>query len=102
MDPAMFNKMKNVMHTAYYIAKKQQPFTQFPELHGLINRTGGTLPDSYKSDKACARYVPHRPNPVAEQCFLVCITQSVNIIMLFFAASFVIYMMWRGKSSWRS
>ncbi|TDH03546.1 hypothetical protein EPR50_G00164600, partial [Perca flavescens] len=57
MDPAFFNKMKNVMHTAYYIAKEEQPFTQFPELHGLINRTGGTLPDSYNSDKACARFI---------------------------------------------
>ncbi|XP_073716873.1 zinc finger protein 862-like [Misgurnus anguillicaudatus] len=57
MDPAFFNKMKNVMHTAYYVAKQEQPFTQFPELFGLINRTGGTLPDSYNSDKACARFI---------------------------------------------
>ncbi|KAJ8014476.1 hypothetical protein DPEC_G00040630 [Dallia pectoralis] len=42
---------------AYYIAKQEQPFTQFPELYGLINRTGGTLPESYNSDKACARFI---------------------------------------------
>ncbi|KAJ8352151.1 hypothetical protein SKAU_G00236270 [Synaphobranchus kaupii] len=35
--------MTNIMHTAYYVAKEELPFTQFRTLHGLINRTGGKL-----------------------------------------------------------
>lgn len=54
MEQTLFDQMKNVMHTAYYIAKEELPFTQFPVLHGFINRTGGKLPDFYNSDKACA------------------------------------------------
>lgn len=56
MDETLRVKMVNVMHTAYYIAKEELPFTQFQTLLGLINRTGGKLPDCYNSDKACARY----------------------------------------------
>ncbi|KAJ8347903.1 hypothetical protein SKAU_G00264920 [Synaphobranchus kaupii] len=57
IDEALCLKMTNIMHTAYYVAKKELPFTQFRTLHGLINRTGGKLPDCYESDKACARFI---------------------------------------------
>ena len=46
-----------IMHAAYYVAKQEVPFTHFSTLYGLINRTGGRLPGSSESDKACARYV---------------------------------------------
>ena len=57
MDDALRLKMTNIMHAAYYVAKQEVPFTHFSSLNGLINRTGGSLPGCYQSDKACARYV---------------------------------------------
>jgi hypothetical protein len=56
MDDALRLKMTNIMHAAYYVAKQEVPFTHFSSLNGLINRTGGSLPGCYQSDKACARY----------------------------------------------
>lgn len=65
MEQALFEKMKNVMYTAYYIAKEELPFSLFPSLHGRIQKTGGKLPDCYDSDKVCARYVlPSSPTTV--------------------------------------
>ncbi|KAK7891787.1 hypothetical protein WMY93_023750 [Mugilogobius chulae] len=49
--------MVNAMHAAFYVAKQELPFTQFKPLLGLMNRTGGKVPDSYNSDKACARFI---------------------------------------------
>ncbi|KAJ8415103.1 hypothetical protein AAFF_G00008010 [Aldrovandia affinis] len=56
-EETMLAKMTNIMHTAYYVAKEEQPFTRFTTLHGLINRTGGQLPNCYASNKACERFV---------------------------------------------
>lgn len=50
-------KWGTLMYTAYYIAKEKLPFSQFPSLHGLIQRTCRKRPDCYDSDKACARSV---------------------------------------------
>ncbi len=47
--------MENVFHTSYYIAKREKPFSDFPDLVDLNTRTGGNMPQWYKSDKGCAR-----------------------------------------------
>lgn len=55
MDEVFKKKMENMFHTAYYVVKKEKPFTDFPDLVQLNTRTGSSMPNCYMSDKACAR-----------------------------------------------
>ena len=49
--------MINAFHVAYYIAKNEKPYTDFPDLIALNVRTGSKMPLWYKSDIACNRYI---------------------------------------------
>lgn len=55
MEAGFKKQMENMFHTAYYVLKKEKPFTDFPDLVELNSRTGSNMPHYYKSDKACAR-----------------------------------------------
>lgn len=55
MDGRFHMAMTNMFHICFYIAKKEKPFTDFPDLVDLNERTGSNVPHFYKSDTACAR-----------------------------------------------
>lgn len=55
MHAGFKKQMENMFHTAYYVVKKEKPFTDLPDLVQLKSRTGSNMPNCYKSDKACAR-----------------------------------------------
>ncbi len=57
MDAGFEARMANTFQTAYYLAKKERPFSDFAELVALQERTGSTMPAFYRSDKAAARLV---------------------------------------------
>lgn len=54
MDEQLKVQMRNVMHIAYFVAKKERPFTDFTSQLQLCARTGGAVPKEgwYDSDKA--------------------------------------------------
>lgn len=55
MEEGLKLQMVNAFQVAYYIAQKERPYTDFPDLLGLCKKTGGSIHDSaYHSDKACA------------------------------------------------
>ena len=49
--------MVNAFHVAYYIAKNEKPYSDFPGLIALNVRTGSQMPLWYKSDIACNRFI---------------------------------------------
>jgi hypothetical protein len=55
MEEKLREKMVNNMHIAYYVAKREQPFTEFPHLRALVARTGGKVSECYNSNNACKR-----------------------------------------------
>ena len=55
MDGIFEEKMVNMFHVAYYVAKKERPFTDFPDLMALQERTGSRRSSSYRTDVAVAR-----------------------------------------------
>ena len=57
MDAGFEARMANTFRTAYYLAKKERPFSDFAELVAMQERTGSTMPAFYRSDKAAARLV---------------------------------------------
>ena len=56
MNEVFQKQMENMFHTAYYVVKKEKPFTDFPDLVKLNSRTDSNMPNCYKSDKACSRW----------------------------------------------
>ncbi|KAJ4929799.1 hypothetical protein JOQ06_018820, partial [Pogonophryne albipinna] len=59
--------MENMFHTAYYVVKKEKPFTDFPDLVQLNSRTGSNMTNCYLSDKACLRFTIDIYNVESEQ-----------------------------------
>ncbi|KAL3063658.1 hypothetical protein OYC64_000066 [Pagothenia borchgrevinki] len=59
--------MENMFHTAYYVVKKEKPFTDFLDLVQLNSRTGSNMTNCYLSDKACLRFTIDIYNVEREQ-----------------------------------
>ncbi|KAF3859886.1 hypothetical protein F7725_000141 [Dissostichus mawsoni] len=59
--------MENMFHTAYYVVKKEKPFTDFPDLVQLNSRTGSNMTNCYLSDKTCLRFTIDIYNVEREQ-----------------------------------
>ena len=55
MDEKFKGRLINMMNIAYYVVKKEKPFTDFPEQVELAARVNSDVLTYYKSDKACAR-----------------------------------------------
>ena len=55
MDASFAEKMTNMFHVAYFVAKKERPFTDFTDLIALQERTGSKMAACYRSDMAVAR-----------------------------------------------
>ena len=47
--------MVNAFNVAFNVAKKEWPFTDYPGLRTLHERTGSNIPQCYRNDKAIAR-----------------------------------------------
>ncbi|KAM3871389.1 LOW QUALITY PROTEIN: apoptosis-stimulating of p53 protein 1-like [Diretmus argenteus] len=67
IDAGFQKQMESMFHTAYYVVKKEKPFTDFPDLVQLNSRTGSNMPNCYKSDKACSRFTIDIYNVEREQ-----------------------------------
>ncbi|KAK1907004.1 Zinc finger protein 862 [Dissostichus eleginoides] len=59
--------MENMFHTAYYVVKKEKPFTDFLDLVQRNSRTGSNMTNCYLSDKACLRFTIDIYNVEREQ-----------------------------------
>lgn len=46
-------------NTAYFIAKEELPFTLYPSLLSLQQKNGVILPNSYRTDQACRRFIEY-------------------------------------------
>ena len=55
MVAGFLERMVNMFHVAFFIAKKERPFTDFPDLVELQERTGSKMATVYRSDMAVAR-----------------------------------------------
>ncbi|KAK1898159.1 Zinc finger protein 862 [Dissostichus eleginoides] len=58
--------MENMFHTAYYVVKKEKPFTDFPDLVQLNSRTGSNMTNYAMEEKVLkptnlkgARWLPY-------------------------------------------
>ena len=57
IDEATLVKMEKLFRTAYYIAKEERLFTDFPSLLQLQNLNGLSLGETYQNDKAALEFI---------------------------------------------
>ena len=57
MDNAHVQKMKLLFNTAYYVAKRERPYTDFEHLCQLQVKNGLDLGNTYMNDHACHSFV---------------------------------------------
>jgi hypothetical protein len=46
-------------NTAYFVAKEELPFTMYPSLLSLQQKNGVIIPNSYRCDQACRRFMEY-------------------------------------------
>ncbi|XP_053400429.1 uncharacterized protein LOC128557263 [Mercenaria mercenaria] len=59
IDMGTSEKMSKLFRTSYYIAMKERPFTDFPDLVDLQTINGLPLGDTYHTDKAARNFIEH-------------------------------------------
>lgn len=57
MNEKELEKMKFLFHTAYYIAKRNRPFSDFPDLCNLQKKNGVDLGSTYLNNMQCAFFI---------------------------------------------
>ena len=55
MSETLLERMMKLFNIAYYVAKCELPFAQFPHWVACQLKNGVTLGDNYMSDNACRR-----------------------------------------------
>lgn len=65
MDESTLERMVMLFNTAYYVAWKEKPFSDFRSLVELQRKNGLTLGDQYLNDKACKQFVDY----IADEMF---------------------------------
>lgn len=62
-------KLEACFNTAYFVTKKEFPFTLYPSLLDLQLKNGVDLPNSYHSDQACRRFTDYIYNDIQKSTF---------------------------------
>lgn len=57
MDAAMFQHMTHVFNVAYYVAKHEKPFRDFPDLLMLAAKLDVTVLQKYGNDVQCKQFI---------------------------------------------
>jgi hypothetical protein len=57
LNKDQLKKLAVCFNSAYWVAKNEMPFTMYPSVLELQQINGVDLAKSYKSDKACSRYI---------------------------------------------
>ena len=58
-DEVMLNHLKTVFNCAYYIAKKNKPFSDISDLLVLLHKCDVNILPEYKNRKACKEFIHH-------------------------------------------
>ena len=59
IDEKAQKRMERIFNTAFHVAKKKKPFSDFPDLLVLQEKNGLDIGDQYRNDKQCNDFVGH-------------------------------------------
>lgn len=57
MEKNVFERMEKLFRTAFFVAIKERPFTDFPSLLELQEANGVSLGETYSNDKSCKLFI---------------------------------------------
>lgn len=61
------DKILKLFELAYYVAKRELPFAEFPHLIAITKKIGTSLPSQYTSDQACRRFLQYIHQELKDQ-----------------------------------